>query len=538
MFLALLVLLAIGEGLRRTRHRLRALAPALAPGRRRMRGDLTRWLRGVARWEWAALAGALVLALAIRVPDLDQPIRYDEAATWLDYASRPLVEALADYRFPNNHLFHTLLVHVSAAAFGSDPWALRLPAFVAGLLLVPLTWALGRALAGAGAGIAAAALVAASATLALYSTNARGYTIVCCLTVALALLAVHQLRHDEPAGWVLMAAVTALGAWTIPTMLYPALGIGLWAWAAAGRDGAIVDRPAIRARLGWTALGAAGIAALLYLPVVAHSGLALVVGNRFVRPQSRQSFFAALPDFFSALAADWTRGWPMWVAMVVGVAAALGMLSWRAGRDSGVRASPFGAALLAALAFLVLNGRIPYVRVWMYLIPLAAVAAGAALTSIAARLGAGSRTPFIAAAIGAVCGVAGAIGVAGSNAIRRADDTGAMPFAEAVAARLARELAPRDRVIASAPADLPLSYYLRRAGAPGRPLRASADSAGTIWIVVLDDPPQHVDALVRGAEVVRRDFSTPGLVARVDGARVFAMRREQPGCILAPERCR
>ena len=538
MLLALLVLFAVAEGLRRTRRRLRALAPTLGPSLRRMRGDFARWLRRVAWWEWAALAGAILLAIAVRARDLDQPIRYDEAATWLDYASRPLGEALADYRFPNNHLFHTLLVHLSAGIFGSDPWGLRLPAFVAGVLLVPLTWMLGRALAGGGAGIVAAALVAASATLALYSTNARGYTILGCLTVALALLAAYQRRHDEPAGWLLMAVVTALGAWTIPTMLYPALGIALWTPVAAGGEAGRLDRGTTRARLGWTALAALAMTALLYLPVVARSGLGLVVGNRFVRPQSRRSFFAALPDFFSAVAEDWTRGWPLWVALVAGAAALAGMIAPRRGRGVRAAPAPLGPALLAAAALLLVTGRIPYVRVWMYLIPLAAVAAGAGMGAIAARLVGPARAQVTAGAAGVACALVAAAGVVTSDVVRRAGDTGAMPAAAALATRLAPVLAPRDRIVASAPADLPLAYHLRRRRVAGLPLRALADSAQTIWVVVLDDPPQHLDALVRGAEIVRRDFSPPRLVAHEGTARLFAMRRERPGCILAPERCR
>ncbi len=538
MFLALLVLLALGEGLRRTRHRLRAIAPTLRPGLRRMRGDLARWLASIAWWEWLAIAGAVALAAAVRGPDLDQPMRYDEAATWLDYASRPLHEALADYRFPNNHLFHTSLVHLSATLFGADPWALRLPAFAAGLLLVPLTWLLGRATGGPAAGIVAAWLVAASATLALYSTNARGYTIVCCLAVACALLASYQLRTDNPAGWALMALLAALGAWTIPTMLYPVIGIAAWMLASAGRGTSVIDRPTTRRRIGWTALGSVGIAALAYLPVVAQSGIALILGNRFVRPQSRRSFFAQLPGFFAELADDWTRGWPILIAVAAGVFVVVGVLARLRDRERANGGSLFGLALLAATLLLLVNGRVPYLRVWMYLIPLAAVAAGEGTAWLARRFARGRVARLAAIAIGVIGATVGAAGVVRSETVRRASDTGTMPDAARVAMLLADSLAPRDRIIASAPVDLPLSYYLQREGVRGRPLRALPDSSATIWIVAGGDPPQFVDALIRGAQVVRRDFSPPRLIARQGQARVFAMRRERPGCVLAPALCR
>ena len=133
MFLALLVVLLLAEAYRRSRHRLHALMPAMPDAWRALRADARAALARVATWEWIGLTIVTMLALALRARELSQPIRYDEAATWLDYASQPLARALSDYRFPNNHLFHTLLVHISAALFGAAPWALRLPAFLAGI---------------------------------------------------------------------------------------------------------------------------------------------------------------------------------------------------------------------------------------------------------------------------------------------------------------------------------------------------------------------------------------------------------------------
>ena len=174
MILALLVVLALAETYRRTRHRLRALRPILRRDWRELRTRGVVSLKRVSVAEWIGVTLITAVGIAVRWASLFQPIRYDEAATWIDYASRPLAQSLSDYRFPNNHLLHTLLVHMSAALFGSAPWALRLPAFVAGILVVPLTWAAGRALYSPSAGLLSAALAATSASLTLYSTNARG----------------------------------------------------------------------------------------------------------------------------------------------------------------------------------------------------------------------------------------------------------------------------------------------------------------------------------------------------------------------------
>ena len=543
MFLAIIVVLALVETYRRTRHRLRTLRPQLGSDWRSLRADASVSLRRVPGWEWAAIALITLLAVLVRWASLFQPMRYDEAATWIDYASQPLAKALSDYRFPNNHLFHTLLVHLSAALLGDRPWALRLPAFIAGVLVVPLVWAVGRALYAQSAGLIAAALAATSASLVLYSTNARGYTILCCLTLGAALIAVRLPRRENTAGWALLALCGILGVWTIPVMLYPLGGIALWLWAEARSSDTVIPPPIMAQRLLWTMVAMICGATLLYLPVIVRSGLALVVGNRFVRPQSRSSFFTALPAFYQSVWTDWTRGWPGWLAALVAIGIVVATLLRGARARRSVSLS--GAAIVAATLLLVANGRIPYVRVWLYLLPLALIAAGGGLTlawrMIAASAGALRGALAGRIALGAtlvVIASGGALGTVGSRIVWSADDTGVFPSARLTAAELLVRSRPGDRVIATAPSDLPLAYYLTTSGRGRALLAATPDSARQIWVVVNEAEQQDVNSLLRRAEIMTIDFSKPRGVWRSDGVRLFVIERERPGCVLAPDRCR
>ena len=79
--------------------------------------------------------------------------------------------------------------------FGNEVWAIRLPALVAGIALVPATFAFARVLYGRAAGLLAAAFVAASSTLVEYSTNARGYTLVALATVLVFIAAARALEQ-------------------------------------------------------------------------------------------------------------------------------------------------------------------------------------------------------------------------------------------------------------------------------------------------------------------------------------------------------
>lgn len=543
MILAALIVLALAEVYRRTRGRLRALWPTLRRDWRELRVRAMNSLRRVRPWEWFTLAAITTLAIVIRRAPLFQPIRYDEAATWIDYASQPLVRSLSDYRFPNNHLFHTLLVHVAGALFGSSPWALRLPAFIAGILVIPLTWAAGRALYSPSAGLISATLAATSASLTLYSTNARGYTMLCCLTLLVVLTAARLPRRDNSAAWAELALLGALGMWTIPVMLYPLGGVVLWLWGEARAGDTVIGPRGMAQRLQWTTLATACAAALLYLPVIARSGIALIIGNRFVRPQSRASFFAGLPEFYRAVWSDWTRGWPWWLSglVAIGIVAATVLRGSRARRSVSLA----GAAIVAATVLLLTNGRIPYVRVWLYLLPLALIAAGGGLTHLWRRLAVrvpaleqgDVRRAALAAAI-LLIGAGGALGLTRSRVVWTADDTGVFPEAAAVANRLVASAADGDRAIASAPADLPLAYYLRRSARGRSLLAASPDSAQRIWVVVDDAEQQDVNVLLRRAEIMTIDFAPPRAVWQRGTARLFALDRERPGCRVAPERCR
>src|SRR5882762_9894840 len=61
----------------------------------------------------------LLIAIIVRILHLGQPMRVDEAWTYVHYASQPLTEALSDYKLPNNHVLHTLFVWICTQLFGN-----------------------------------------------------------------------------------------------------------------------------------------------------------------------------------------------------------------------------------------------------------------------------------------------------------------------------------------------------------------------------------------------------------------------------------
>jgi hypothetical protein len=402
----------------------------------------------------AALGGIAICTVLVRLDFLFQPMRYDESVTYVHYASRPIYIGLTTYTAPNNHVLHTVLVHISTALFGGAPWAIRLPAFLAGVLLVPLSYVAARLLYGRAAALLAAALVAGSSTLIEYSTNARGYTIVALLTAALVALGVQLRSSRSVVGWAAFAVLAALGLWTVPTMVYAIVTVA--AWLAVTNPVRVVVR-----RLVPALVAAAAIAVVLYLPIVVTSGLHSLTDNSFVAPRTIGYVGHHLPSSLAATFRRWNRDEPaaLWLPLALAFLTACAFHR----RLSRVAVAP-ALGVVAALPIVVAQRVVPFERVWLFLLPLYLLTVGAGGAAAIRRLPRPDLVaPFVALALAA--SLAGE--AAASRAVSRSEDTSTFRDAPAVAAFLERAVRPGDRVLAAPPADAILEYYFDDAGLDG-----------------------------------------------------------------------
>ena len=186
---------------------------------------------------WPALAAIVVLAAVLRFATLrTQSIWFDEAATW-DLVRRPFGEMLS--RLPdgesNPPLFY-VLEWIWTRLFGDGEAGLRSLSALAGLLTVPVAYAIGRAAAercaaAERAGLAAAALVAVNPLLVWFSQEARSYALATLLS-ALALLAFLRALDDRRgrvlAAWALAAALALATHYFTAFVLAPQAAWLLW----------------------------------------------------------------------------------------------------------------------------------------------------------------------------------------------------------------------------------------------------------------------------------------------------------------------
>jgi hypothetical protein len=457
-------------------------------------------LRQRRRWQvqprHVLLVGIVSLAaLGLRLLFLNQPMRYDEALTFTEFASRPLYYGLSYYPDPNNHLLNTLLVHAAFSVLGNQPWVLRLPALLAGVLLVPVTYALARVLypLRPATAVLAAALVGTSSYLVEYSTNSRGYTLqTLCFVVMLTFVEL-ALRRQSASALLLAGVVGALGVYALPTMIY---GIAVAAaWFALRARG---SRSMPRLMVAGVVL--ALVALLLYLPALLISGPEALTGNRFVVSLGAADLWQQLPSSLTRTWAFWNRDMPATLSavLVLGFAASVAL-------DGRERRVSIGLVAAAVCLVLVLAQRVaPFERVWLFLLPLYFLVAAdglvrltGAVVSGVARRGASRAAPGRSGrgeriggewvgvvAAGAVMAVI-AVAVVGSGSILASPETGAFPDAEGVARALrSGDLQPEDAVVTQVPASLPeLQYYFPRLGLSTEPLVRDPSQGARLFVV-------------------------------------------------------
>lgn len=360
----------------------------------RFPADLKTFVRDLHGWphsrfdRWILLI-FLALSILLRAPLLDRPVIHDEAYTAVTWASGPLSYIVEDYHLPNNHIFHTVLVSLPYDLFGSQPWSIRLPAFFAGLLLIPAGYGLTRRWYGRVPALAAAGLIGLAPIITDYATFARGYSLFMVFSVMVFWLAARLVRQNNLTEWLLMAVFGALGFWTVPMMLYPFGAVCVWMALSAFLDTEVKQAYGRSMRM-IKYLVVAGtltiiLTGLLYLPVLLYSGPDPLFNNPFIFPLSFAEFWptlfeSRLPETF----AEWTRGFGLFGTVLLTVGVLFSLIFHRQSGRYPVHA--LWANLLWLVPVLLLRRPNAWARTWSYLFPLGYIWAATGWAALISRI--------------------------------------------------------------------------------------------------------------------------------------------------------
>ncbi len=423
-------------------------AIAAVPDRLRAAGAALRtWYRESSSAHRWALTAILLVGIIVRLAYMGQPVRNDEAMHALGLANRSFLVIVAAYYDPNNQILHTLLSRAAYLIFGFSEWSFRLPAFLSGLLLLPLVYVFARRFYGGRTALLATAFAASSTLFIVFSTFARGYLLMALFFLAAFLAAARVRRVNDPVAWTLLALFGALGVWTIPLMAY-ALGV-VYVWLFLSMvAGNIADSKAVFLRhLIVSGIAAVLVAVVLYAPaIVALDPLAAIQSNTAFR-----AGMAAMPDKIKPLIWLWGRWHDGVVAPLVWLSVAgVGLSLVAHARMARDRVPILLPTVVWLVPIYILQPFAPPHRFYLFLLPLyhtlaaAGIAWGlAALEGRFAVLG-GRATP--AAAMLLCAGILA--GVLADHSVEKNPDGWRMYNAEEVVAFLAENAEPGDRVIA------------------------------------------------------------------------------------------
>ena len=318
------------------------------------------------RLVYGALVVVTLLGAVLRASYLDEPMLGDEGKTSIWAASWGLWRIASDYHDVGNHILHTFAVRLTQALLGVEPWSVRLPSFLAGIALIPVTFVTASALFSARVGLVSAALVAGSPYLTLFSINSRGYSLQAVLVLSLLWLLTRQADAPSRPAAVWAGVVGALGLYALPTTALVLPGIYLGAALRAVRRGDRRTRDAIRLLVP-SALITGALAVVLYLPVFLVTGLEAVGENPFTAVQTAGGMWERLEDGVYFLVRHMAWELPRAVKALTVAVAAIGAYSLAKQRSVSVVVLGLVVASTFAVAFLL--GRVPPERGFIFLLP-------------------------------------------------------------------------------------------------------------------------------------------------------------------------
>lgn len=211
--------------------------------------------RGIGRrGAWLLLLGIFLVGLAFRLVAWGHSMVGDELSTlWIvrEFDLAGTVGEVSSDAEISPPLYFVLAW--LASKLGSAPELVRLPALIAGLAAIPLSYLLANRLSGRVAGLIAAAAMALSPFMVAFSATGRAYTLMVALLIGSTLAMLAARPGGKTAWWVVFGLLTCAAMYSHYTAVY---------FLAAQLVWLLVVSPPSRV----PALAASAGAGVLYLP--------------------------------------------------------------------------------------------------------------------------------------------------------------------------------------------------------------------------------------------------------------------------------
>jgi uncharacterized membrane protein len=160
-----------------------------------------------------ALAVVTLVGLVLRLI-VTRGIWLDEAIS-IHEAHLPFRDMMESLQFSDRHPpLHYIVLWLTVRALGDSEFAVRLPSLIAGTLVIPVLYLLGRELYDRRTGLVAAAFGAVSPLLVWYSQEARMYAFVTLFGLLAVLTQLWAIRRGRPVDWAAYILATSALLWS------------------------------------------------------------------------------------------------------------------------------------------------------------------------------------------------------------------------------------------------------------------------------------------------------------------------------------
>lgn len=411
----------------------------------------------ISQSQWFLLILIILVGFGLRFAYLDREMRFDEAVTVYQFASKSIPTIVGDYTWVNNHIFHSLLVHFPYTYLDKSPIFVRLPVFILGLALIPMVFVAGSRFYNRTTGLIAAALVAVYPILIDYSVNARGYMVMSFIVMWMLVLAYDLHQKDHTGKWLLLGLLAALGFFTVPIMLYPMGAIALWLLTSIWLRNTGEKRVELLKNFFVSMFLGAILTILFYTPVLYFNLEALLNSADYdhMRPMPWNEFIAEIPEIFSLMWQHLTWGTPIIVLLSLFILMGIGTVFHRQVSKKTLPLLPFFVGWILPLLFI--QRVAPFSRTWLFLAPVLLLVSAAGLAFILQRLQSRQEIALSLSISLILIGMTSYIVT--SNIIPESDEWVNAPDAEEAAILLNELMVVGDEVISLIPYNYPVLYY-------------------------------------------------------------------------------
>lgn len=321
-----------------------------------------------------------VLAIAqllLLLPLTSTDFWYDEVMSLEEFILVLVKKTLTDYPAPNNHIFFSLLMNYWLKLFGissfaqaaENVWIVRLLPTIISAITVVAVYFTGKKIGGKYTGLLSAVSFMCILPFYNYGVQVRGYGLSMLLVALLANTVVSQYNTHKKIWTVLTALLIALFLYTIPSNLYPVLGLlaitGFCLVNISSKRGikAAVSSPHLTVFIAATAGILLAITA--YLPVMKQ-----VLSNDYVKSQGlfRFGIFSDALHIFASILRPW------YIILTGIIAGIVFSISKKKKQNTVIT----GISWVILLPFIIsfIRGDAPFDRTFLWICPLLALVGG------------------------------------------------------------------------------------------------------------------------------------------------------------------